>query len=124
MSSSVKLLSIKSLIVWGVIAITSVSLAFSSGINLYSQISTYKSSLKESVIVFADLISGSSVDALLLGDIRAEQRNLSVLSVSNVIENVHIYRVLKDGSLEFFLSYNKQGIAPVKERFSYTEELA
>lgn len=106
------------------IAITSVSLAFSSGVNLYSQINTYKKSLKESVIVFADLISSSSVEAILKDDIHSEQKNLTVLSVSEVIENVHIYRLLKDGSLAFFASYNKQGIAPVKERFAHTELLS
>lgn len=124
MSTDKKFLSIKSLIIWVVVAITSASLIIASGINLYSQISTYKQSLKANVLVFADLISRTAVKSIQDDDIQAEHQNLTALAVSEVIENVHVYKILKDDSIEFFASYNKQGIAPVRAKYSQADELA
>ncbi|MGJ8679191.1 HAMP domain-containing sensor histidine kinase [Paraglaciecola sp.] len=123
MSSDVKYLSIKSLIIWVVVAITSASIIIASGSNLYNQISTYKQSLEKNVLVFADLISRSAVKSMQEDDNQAEQQSLTVLSVSDVIENVHIYKILEDDSIEFFASYNKQGIAPVKAKYTQVKEL-
>ncbi|MCF2949250.1 ATP-binding protein [Paraglaciecola aquimarina] len=123
MSSDTKRLSIKSLIIWVVVAITSASIVIASGVNLYSQITTYKTSLKENVIMFADIISRTAIKPIQENDNQAEQYSLTALAVSDVIENVHIYKILADESIEFFASYNKQGIAPVKAKFSQVSEL-
>ena len=124
MARFLKRLSIKRLIILVVILITTLSLLVASGANLYNQITSYKQSLKDNVVVFADLISRSAINAILDDDIYTEEQNLTALTVSEVIENVHIYRLSTEGELKFFSSYNKQGIAPVKEKLDQTDTLA
>jgi hypothetical protein len=42
---------------------------------------------------------------------------------SDFIENAHIYKTTEQQSLEFFASYNKSGIAPVKPNYDQIEQL-
>lgn len=123
MASNTKLLSIKSLILWVVMAITSLSLILSSGVTLYSQINSYEQDLLNEVSTYADLIGRNAVEPLINDQEIAAQQNLKALAASNLIENVHIYKVLTDNSLYFFASYNQGGIAPVKDKFDEVEDL-
>ena len=118
MASDTKFLSIKSLIIWVVMAITSLSLILSSGVNLYSQISTYRQSLQDNMLVYAEIIGRDSIEPLIKDEGLLEEKNLKVFSASELIENVHIYKILDDQSIGFFASYNKEGIAPVKAKFN------
>jgi signal transduction histidine kinase len=123
MASETKFLSIKSLIIWVVMAITSLSLILSSGVNLYSQISTYRQSLQDNMLVYAEIIGRDSIEPLIKDEGLLEEKNLKVFSASELIENVHIYKILDDQSIGFFASYNKEGIAPVKAKFDQVEQL-
>ena len=123
MASDTKFLSIKSLIIWVVMAITSLSLILSSGVNLYSQISTYRQSLQDNMLVYAEIIGRDSIEPLIKDEGLLEEKNLKVFSASELIENVHIYKILDDQSIGFFASYNKEGIAPVKAKFNQVEQL-
>lgn len=123
MASDSKSISIKSLIVWVVMAITSLSLILSSGVNLYSQINTYRQSLEDNVEIYAEIIGRDSVESLLLDEGLVEDKNLQILSASELVENVHIYRANDDQTIEFFASYNKEGIAPVKAKIDQIEQL-
>jgi signal transduction histidine kinase len=123
MAADTKFLSIKSLIIWVVMAITTLSLILSSGVNLYSQISTYRQSLHDNVVIYAEIIGRDSLNSLIKDEGLLEETNLKILSASELIENVHIYKVNDDQSIEFFASYNKEGIAPVKAKFDQVEQL-
>jgi signal transduction histidine kinase len=123
MSSDTKFISIKSLIIWVVMAITSLSLILSSGVNLYSQISTYRQSLQEDVVIFADMIGRGALDPMLRDEGVVEERNLKTLAASELIENVHIYKIFDQNTPNFFASYNKEGIAPVKAKLDQVNAL-
>jgi signal transduction histidine kinase len=123
MASDTKFLSIKSLIIWVVMAITSLSLILSSGVNLYSQISTYRQSLQDNVLIFSEMIGQSALKSMINDEGLVEEQNLKALAVTNIIENVHIYKIIDRETTDFFASYNKVGIAPVKAKFDQVEAL-
>jgi signal transduction histidine kinase len=123
MASDTKFLSIKSLIIWVVMAITSLSLILSSGVNLYSQISNYRQSLQENVLMFSDLIGQNALEPMMNDEGLVEEQNLKALVASEIIENVHIYKIIDPNTTDFFASYNKEGIAPVKAKFDQVETL-
>ncbi|WP_198556606.1 sensor histidine kinase [Paraglaciecola sp. MB-3u-78] len=123
MASDTKFLSIKSLIIWVVMAITSLSLILSSGVNLYSQISTYRQSLQDNVLIFSEMIGQSALKPMINDEGLVEEQNLKHLAASNIIENVHIYKIIDQETPDFFASYNKAGIAPVKAKFDQVEAL-
>jgi signal transduction histidine kinase len=123
MASDTKFLSIKSLIIWVVMAITSLSLILSSGVNLYSQISNYRQSLQENVLMFSELIGQNALEPMMNDEGLVEEQNLKALVASEIIENVHIYKIIDPNTTDFFASYNKEGIAPVKAKFDQVETL-
>ncbi len=123
MASDTKFLSIKSLIIWVVMAITSLSLILSSGVNLYSQISNYRQSLQENVLIFSDMIGQSALKSMINDEGLVEEQNLKALAASEIIENVHIYKIIDQNNTDFFASYNKEGIAPVKAKFDQVQAL-
>jgi signal transduction histidine kinase len=106
-----------------VMAITSLSLIWASGVNLYSQISTYQQSLQDNIAVFGELIGKGAVGSILTNEGLKEEQNLKKLAAAPLIENVHLYRIADDGKLAFFASYNKEGIAPVKAKFDQISAL-
>ena len=124
MASDTKYLSIKRLIIWVFMAITSLSLILSSGVNLYSQINTYQQSLQDKVIIFADMIGRGAIKPMMKDEGVMQEQNLKVLAASDLIENVHIYKLIDSTPLIFFASYNKEGIAPVNAQFDQLQALA
>lgn len=123
MASDTKFLSIRSLILWVVMAITTLSLILSSGVNLYSQMSTHRQSLEENVEIYAELIGRDSIESLKKDEGLVEEKHLTILSTLELLENVHIYKIIDKDNIEFFASYNKEGIAPVKAKFDQAEQL-
>jgi signal transduction histidine kinase len=124
MASDTKFLSIKSLIIWVFMAITSLSLILSSGVNLYSQIDTYRQSLEEDVVIFAEMIGRGALEPMMNDEGLLQEQNLKTLAASDLIENVHIYKIIDQSPPDFFASYNKEGIAPVKAQFDQVNVLA
>jgi signal transduction histidine kinase len=116
-------LSIKSLIIWAFMAIVSFSLILSSSVNLYSQVSTYQQSLRENIIILADIVGRGALEPMMQDDGLVQEQNLNVLSASELIENVHIYKLVDLNIPIFFASYNKKGIAPVKAQFDQLHTL-
>jgi signal transduction histidine kinase len=123
MALDTKYLSIKSLIIWVVMAITSVSLILSSSINLYSQIDTYQQSLQKNITTLAEMLSLGAKKSMMIDEGLAEEQNLQVLSASELVENVHIYKLAEPNTYNFFASYNKKGIAPVKTKLDQLQAL-
>jgi signal transduction histidine kinase len=124
MAHSSKFLSIKSLIIWVVMAITSLSLIVVSSINLFSQINSYKNDLISDVTVLAELIGQSAIRAIDADESEELESNIKVLAAASIIENVHLYKILENGERSFFASYNKKGIAPVRAILEQSEKLA
>ncbi|MFT6779388.1 MAG: signal transduction histidine kinase [Paraglaciecola sp.] len=104
-------------------AITSLSLILSSGVNLYSQISNYRQSLQENVLMFSKLIGQNALEPMMNDEGLVEEQNLKALVASEIIENVHIYKIIDPNTTDFFASYNKEGIAPVKAKFDQVQAL-
>lgn len=124
MSRKTRFLSIKSLFVWVVMAITTLALVLASSISLITQISSYKKELVDEVNIYAELISRNATSSIQFDDNLTEEENLKGLAVADFIENVHIYKVDLDEQLSFFASYNKAGIAPITAMYDRIEELA
>ena len=123
MPNSAKFLSIKSLIIWVVMAITSLSLIVTSGVSLFSQINSYETELEKDIITMTELVGSSAADAIVHDTGLDLEKSLLVLAAADFIENVHIYALDDNNALDFFASYNKEGIAPVKDKFEQTQEL-
>ena len=104
-------------------AITSLSLIVTSGVSLFTQINTYQTELENDIITMTELIGSSSVKAIIEDTGVELENDLKVLDVAKFIENVHLYKIDADNALDFFSSYNKPGIAPVKDKFEQTQEL-
>jgi signal transduction histidine kinase len=122
MQANTRFLSIKSLFVWVVMAITTLTLVLASSISLVSQISNYKKEMNEDVNIYAELISRNAASSVAFNDNFTEEENLKGLAVAGFIENVHIYK-LENEQLTFFASYNRIGIAPVSSMYNRIEEL-
>lgn len=116
-------LSIKSLILWGVMAVIALTLSISSSINLYSQIMTYQKTLERSVVVAAEVTGLQAKPFIVEDDVRVLELMLSALVSSPTIENVHVYKVDDEPKLSLLASYNKTGIAPVRAKYSQINEL-
>ncbi|MFT6897032.1 MAG: signal transduction histidine kinase [Paraglaciecola sp.] len=117
-------LSIKSLIILVVMAITTLALVLTTSITLFSQISSYREQMSKDVTIFSELISRSAVSTINHESNYLEELNLKTLAASQIIENVHIYRFMGSDTLEFFASYNKVGIAPVNAKLDSIQALA
>jgi len=122
MANTAKFLSIKSLIIWVVMTITSLSLIVASGINLFSQIDSYERALTSNVNTIAELVGGSAKPYLLAGQTDELDAGLKVVKAADFVENVQVY-TLQGDKLVFFASYNKDGIALVKLKYEQVDEL-
>lgn len=124
MATTTKFLSIKSLFIWVVMAITTLALVLASSIALISQINSYKKELVNEVRIYAELISRNAASSIEFDDSYTEEENLKVLAVAEFIENVHIYTTNLGPEPTFFASYNKVGIAPVPVMTNRIDELS
>ncbi|WJG09728.1 ATP-binding protein [Aliiglaciecola sp. LCG003] len=123
MTPNTKYLSIKTLIVWVVMAITTLALVVTSSISLINQISNYKNELIGQVNVYAELISNIAIPSLQFDDSTVEEDNLKRLDAATFIEVVHIYRHVDGKQPTFFTSYNRKGNAPLPEKWQLIDKL-
>ncbi|AWL10806.1 Histidine kinase [Saliniradius amylolyticus] len=124
MGENNRALSLKSLLITVVMCITTVALLLSTGITLYSQITTYKENIVSEVKTLAELVGNSSGEMLLQDDNIREEQALSTLEAASFVQNLHIYKQNLDGELAFFASYNKTGQAPIPSMTHRLEELS
>lgn len=123
MSGEAKYLSIKTLIVWVVMAITTLALVVTASISLINQITNYKSKLIDQVTVYSELIGNNAIASLEFDDNIVEAENLKRLQAAPFIEIVHIYRVADNTDPTFFASYNREGQAPAPQMWHRVEQL-
>ena len=109
MTSQMVRLSIRSLFLWVVMAIATITLVISSGLSIYTQISTYEKETVTHVETLAELIASNSGNYIRENDVTATQRRLSSLSSVPILLNVNIYRTTDDAdkNFELFTAYKK-----------------
>ncbi|NDV90343.1 HAMP domain-containing histidine kinase [Alteromonas sp. 345S023] len=107
-------LSIRSLFLWAVMSIATLSLVISSGLSIYNQVKIYREDLETNTITLAKLIGQTSAAYLLANQPDYLDRQLDNLSHAPRILNVHIYKnsYYQQATLnapERFASYNREG---------------
>lgn len=109
MTSPMVRLSIRSLFLWVVMAIATITLVISSGLSIYTQISTYEKEIVTHVETLAELIASNASNYIVENDVKATQRRLSSLSTVPMILNVNIYRTTDEPgkNFELFTAYKK-----------------
>lgn len=109
MTSPMVRLSIRSLFLWVVMAIATITLVISSGLSIYTQISTYEKEIVTHVETLAELIASNASNYIVENDVKATQRRLSSLSTVPMVLNVNIYRTTNEPgkNFELFTAYKK-----------------
>ncbi|MEP4891264.1 MAG: ATP-binding protein [Aliiglaciecola sp.] len=107
-----KNLSLKTLIVWVVMAITTLALVVTSSISLINQIANYKNELIQQVVLYAEIISNNAMASLEFDDESIEKENLQILKAADFIEAVYIYKKVEGQEPTYFTSYNRSDQAP------------
>ena len=118
-----KFLSIKTLFVWVVMAITTLAVVLSSSISLIKQIDNYQDELIQQVEIYSELIGRRAAKNIISDDSFSEEQSLKSLIVAPFINSVHIYRANGEQQPSFFSSYNRPGFAPLLEKWRRIEEL-
>lgn len=118
-----KYLSIKTLFVWVVMAITTLAVVLSSSISLIKQINNYQNELIQQVEIYSELIARRAANNIIADDSFSEEQNLRALIVAPFINSVHVYRDNGEKQPSFFTSYNRPGFAPLVEKWQHIEEL-
>ncbi|MFA3792676.1 ATP-binding protein [Aliiglaciecola sp. SL4] len=107
-----KNLSLKTLIVWVVMAITTLALVVTSSISLINQITNYKNELIQQVVLYAEIISNNAMTSLEFDDESIEKENLQILKAADFVEAVYIYKKVEGQEPTYFTSYNRPDQAP------------
>lgn len=123
MVTNEKFLSIKTLFVWVVMAITTLAVVLSSSISLIKQITNYQNELIQQVEIYSELIGRRAASNIISDDSFSEEQNLKALIVAPFINSVHIYRKNTGPQPSFFTSYNRPGFAPLLEKWQRIEDL-
>lgn len=113
-------LSIRSLFLWVVMAIATLSLTVSAGLTGYNQIKHYRETLRNDVVIFADLLGAIYGDMIINGLSDDEEgqldRHLNKLSASPDLINLQIYEQNASGSLRPLASYTREGEFPATSK--------
>ena len=113
-------LSIRSLFLWVVMAIATLSLIVSAGLTSYNQITHYRETLRNDVVIFADLLSALYGDMIIHGLSDDEEgqldNQLNKLSASPDLINLQIYEQNTSGSLSPLASYTREGEFPATSK--------
>ncbi|GAB2681449.1 ATP-binding protein [Aliiglaciecola aliphaticivorans] len=123
MLTGAKNLSLKTLIVWMVMAITTLALVVTSSISLINQINNYKNELTQQVKVYADIISNNAAASLEFDDKLNEDENLQTLASADFIEAVYIYKKVEGQEPIYFTSYNRPSQAPTPKMWDRLDSL-
>ncbi len=103
--------------------IASMALILTSSIFIYSQVLIYEMKIFENAVILAEMLSTNAKDDILRNDNISEADNLQVLEATTIVTNAHVYKVLPDGKLAFFASYNRTGRAPIPAMFEHVKAL-
>lgn len=129
MTERVVKLSIRSLFLWAVMSIATMSLVISAGLSMYSQVKSYRQEIELSIVTLAKLIGQSSANSLIENNAIYLEQQLSNLAFADQILNVHIYENIEnyqslDTKVVSFASYNKAGEYLIASKENQLVELA
>lgn len=116
-------LSIKTLFLSVVMAITTVTLLVSSGLSIYTQIKTYRYELETNVTTLTRIVANNSDSLLREGNMRNAEARLKSLEVAENILTIHIYRSVEKDltapySVERFADFNRKDQQPLPNQSS------
>ncbi|MGM0429920.1 MAG: ATP-binding protein [Pseudomonadota bacterium] len=117
-------ISLKRILIYIVLLVTSFALLVGFTINIVSQVAQYEESLHEQSLSYARIVAGNAASSLVFNDNTTEKQRLNSLQNTDFIQHVHVYKLDETSNeLTFFSSYNKQGLAPIPARFSKLDQL-
>lgn len=117
-------LSIKYLFIGTVMGVTALAIVVTSAVSLLGHFNQLKQELSANVELIAELIGRNAVVSLTFDDQTTEMENLLDLASTDVINNVHLYRVEESGDIRFFASYDKPGQASLAAMNARFDELS
>lgn len=123
MTSAAVRLSIRSLFLWVVMAIATLTLVIASSLSIYSQIETYRGEISNKIDTWARYLGNVNAEYIYLNENTRSADLLAHLNVSEMVSNVHLYRRDQTGELVYFTSYNKQGQPPVGNKVGSVSKL-
>ena len=116
-------LSIRSLFLWVVMSIATISLVSTSGLSIYTQINAYRHELDSHANLLSTMTVNIVASPLKNSSQALVEESLQFLDAADKVLNVHIYKSLPDdsetqSSVERFASYNKGGqlLIPGKQK--------
>ncbi|MDA6067122.1 ATP-binding protein [Idiomarina abyssalis] len=117
-------ISLKRILIYIVLLVTSFALLVGFTVNIISQVAQYEKSLHEQSLSYARIVAGNAASSLVFNDNATEKQRLNSLQNTDFIQHVHVYKLDETSNeLTFFSSYNKQGLAPIPARFSKLDRL-
>ncbi|RUO71836.1 ATP-binding protein [Idiomarina ramblicola] len=117
-------ISLKRILIYIVLLVTSFALLVGFTINIVSQVAQYQNSLHEQALSYTRIVAGNAASSLVFNDNATEKQRLNSLQNTSFIQHVHVYKMDETSNeLTFFSSYNKQGLAPIPARFSKLDRL-
>jgi C4-dicarboxylate-specific signal transduction histidine kinase len=117
-------ISLKRILIYIVLLVTSFALLVGFTVNIVSQVAQYEKSLHEQSLSYARIVAGNAASSLVFNDNATEKQRLNSLQNTDFIQHVHVYKLDETSNeLTFFSSYNKQGLAPIPARFSRLDRL-
>ncbi|QZN91380.1 ATP-binding protein [Idiomarina abyssalis] len=117
-------ISLKRILIYIVLLVTSFALLVGFTVNIVSQVAQYEKSLHEQSLSYARIVAGNAASSLVFNDNATEKQRLNSLQNTDFIQHVHVYKLDETSNeLTFFSSYNKQGLAPIPARFSKLDRL-
>ena len=93
MTDRVVKLSIRSLFLWAVMSIATVSLVISAGLSMYTQVKSYRQEIELSIVTLAKLIGQSSANSLIENNAIYLEEQLNNLAFADQILNVIFIKV-------------------------------
>ncbi|KTG29946.1 ATPase [Idiomarina sp. WRN-38] len=117
-------ISLKRILIYLVLLVTSFALLIGFTINIVSQVGQFEKSLQEQALSYTRIIASNAARTIVFDDSASEKQRLGTFQNTPFIEHIHVYKMDEtSGQLTFFSSYNKQGLAPIPARFSKLERL-
>ena len=117
-------ISLKRILIYLVLLVTSFALLIGFTINIVSQVGQFEKSLQEQALSYTRIIASNAARTIVFDDTVSEKQRLGTFQNTPFIEHIHVYKMDEaSGQLTFFSSYNKQGLAPIPARFSKLERL-
>ena len=116
-------LSFRSLSMWIVMAVTSITLILATGLSLYTQVGALKTKTQTQLRTMGQVLAANVANHVADGDNDAAQKRLDSLVFFDNVSNAHIYWIDQSGRKDFFTSYNRRGQSTVENKIGQLTSL-